>query len=74
MAVDHDARALERELQRIFESHGVPTTEIEGVHHVGLCSTRQVGDEGGRYVPSMPSKSAAVALPTLAKDILEALR
>ncbi|MET4720708.1 hypothetical protein ABIF63_004814 [Bradyrhizobium japonicum] len=74
MAVDQDARALERELRRIFESYGVSLVHIEGVDHVGICSTRQVGDKGGAYVPSMPSRSAAVALPTLAADILEALR
>ncbi|WP_454629607.1 hypothetical protein [Bradyrhizobium cenepequi] len=74
MAVDREARALEAELQRIFRSYGVPTTGIEGVEHIGLCSTRQVGDKGGAYVPSTPSKSVAVALPVLARDILEALR
>jgi hypothetical protein len=73
MAVDRDERALEQELQRIFRSYGVAATDIEGVPHVGLCSTRRVGDKGGAYVPSMPT-AVAVALPTLAKDILEALR
>lgn len=74
MAMDRDARVLERELRRIFESYGVSPAHIEGVDHVGICSARQVGDKGGAYVPSMPSRSAAVALPTLAKGILEALR
>lgn len=74
MAIDRDARMLEAELQRIFRSYGVRTTSIEGVEHIGICSTRQVGDKGGAYVPSMPARSEAVALPTLARDILEVLR
>lgn len=74
MAIDREARRLEAELNRIFRSYGVPTTTIEGVDHIGLCSTRQVGEKGGAYVPSTPAKSVAVALPTLVRDILETLR
>jgi hypothetical protein len=74
MAVDRDAQTLGCELRRIFESYGVNVTDIEGVQHVGICSTRQVGDHGGAYVPSMPAARVAIALPTLARDILEALR
>lgn len=73
MAVDRDERAMEQNLRRIFQSYGIKATDIDGVPFVGLCSTRQVGDKGGAYVPSTPT-AIVVALPTLAKDILEALR
>jgi hypothetical protein len=74
MAEYRQQRELERVLQRIFRSYGVSTTNIEGVDHIGICSSRQLGNNGGAYVPSSPAVSVAVALPTLARDILEALR
>lgn len=68
-----DERKLEAELLRIFRSHGVPALNIEGVQHIGLICVRQVGDKGGAYVPGHLPNSAAVAVPTLVRDILEAL-
>ncbi|UFX42114.1 hypothetical protein HAP47_0022910 [Bradyrhizobium sp. 41S5] len=71
--INHDERKLEAELLRIFRSHGVSALNIEGVQHIGLISVRQVGDKGGPYVPGAPPNSVAIAVPTLVRNILEAL-
>lgn len=74
MASEHkDLIAFEIELRRIFRSYGAKTVEIEGVHHIGICSVRQVGTQGGAFVPP-GAEAAAIPLTTLARDILEALR
>lgn len=73
MASDHKRQmSVEAELRRIIGRHGIKTAEIEGVHHVGFCSVRQVGTHGGAYVPA-GAAAVAIPLPALVRDILEAL-